>query len=122
MVVYVDGKPIFVQNPKIKNAEAGDACDAQVPKVSNHRLSKNKGQSNANKSVTKIPYLLAAAAAAAASNQKKLDSAQPINNQTNQNFPCQNQQLKHDQDYLQIVSMFKQKNQKLHNPLKGCPL
>lgn len=116
MVVYVDGKPIFVKNPKINSAESNDANDAQVPRTSNSRFSKNKNQSNASKPVTKIPYLLAAAAAAAASNQRKLETTQTINNQQNSKFICQ--ELKHDQDYLQLVSMFKQKNEKLHNPLK----
>lgn len=114
MVVYVDGKPIFVKNPKINASESNDA---QVPRTSHSRLSKNKNQSSANKPVAKIPYLLAAAAAAAASNQGKIESTQTINNQ--QNSKLLRQESKQDQDYLQLVSMFKQKNEKLHNPLKS---
>ena len=147
MVIYVDGKPIFVQNPKKSEVTEGSK-DAQVPKTSINSKSsvfqsKNKSPttSNLNKPVTKIPYLLAAAAAAAASNHRK---QQQLNQQVlsqpkipepvslristddylrqgeydNPSPVYKQKELKHDQEYLQLVSMFKQKNEKLYNPLK----
>ncbi|CAF1022357.1 unnamed protein product [Brachionus calyciflorus] len=145
MVVYVDGKPIFVQNPKSKESEITDSSkDAQVPKASinsksNSRQSKSKTHSTSlNKPVAKIPFLLAAAAAAAASNHRKhqqimtpphipeptslhLSSDECIRPASYDHTSAQSykpKEFKHDQEYLQLVSMFKQKNEKLYNPLK----
>lgn len=147
MVVYVDGKPIFVQNPKLNS----DDCsrEAQVPKSSSRSNVKKLANtrqtkstiSNQTKPVAKIPYLLAVAAAAAASNHRK---QQQLTNQIQTSQQYQNmlqtptecirtldcsystnenvnkiKELKQDQEYMQLVSMFKQKNEKLYNPLKS---
>jgi hypothetical protein len=160
MVIYVDGKPIFVQNPKTE-ASIQNETPAVMGTTSSTRLYRSRGdsphsstsssasetsglmlgQSN-SKPVAKIPYLLAAAAAAAASNHRKLQqqihqfpkgnyingtassrsngtgikSAKSSGSSTQQ----QTNEIKHDQEYMQLVSMFKQKNEKLSfNPLSN---
>lgn len=156
MVVYVDGKPIFVQNPKVQQSSNEEALKefhetkTSSGQKSNTRQSKSKKSSSAsylNKPVAKIPYLLAAAAAAAASNHRKqqqlqtqMQQSQPKSttssaglrllestNECIRSIGCsfddtsntpKIKEIKHDQEYLQLVSMFKQKNEKLYNPLK----
>ena len=75
----------------------------------------------------KIPYLLAAAAAAAASNHRqsqqldKFHQSQILVSQNSINDSCEKNNLKkdskQDQEYLHIVSMLKEKNEKHFNPL-----
>lgn len=162
MVIYVDGKPIFVENPKLSASshtlqnETGystkehDKLQLQPEQFNSSfsdglksKISKSKSLTNANvnKPVTKIPYLLAAAAAAAAQNHRKQSmniNSNSINNNIQQleeqkriieSNECTRtlgigtslnkhvKELKHDQEYMQLVSMFRQKNAKLYNPL-----
>jgi hypothetical protein len=178
MVIYVEGKPIFVQNPALNTStqqnqqseglEVVNSNDA--PTVVNSKVfqpRKKRGRqrdsfttsadgsfgfnSNNNRPVAKIPYLLAAAAAAAASNKRKLyqqdtllpkshliggDSDTPggrvetrLTSALGHQLHYQQQQqphdadVKNDQEYMQLVSMFKQKNEKLSfNPLSNKSL
>jgi hypothetical protein len=193
MVVYVDGKPIFVQNPKTTDSSnqslnptpltsstslnSNENDNERIPEMKNNQTissdlnlvnrKKSKAStsntnsfkssnyiSNACKPVVKIPYLLAAAAAAT-SNQRKQQqsntssntngnklmtsnsdccarsSTYPIvqsnahNNHLNSNTKTSNNSknkvntdLKQDLEYIQLVSMLKQKNEKLFNPLE----
>jgi hypothetical protein len=101
MVVYVDGKPIFVQNSKAQTennilanrssannsdndlntrtkpvkSEKNSKSKSYISKKNANNNNNNNGQSNkssvSNRPVAKIPYLLAAAAAAAASNYRQ---------------------------------------------------
>lgn len=155
MVVYVDGKPIFVQNPKPTDTSAeqteSSKTSGSVEAKTNQKSSSGRPKSNTSlpksssfpstsncKPVAKIPYLLAAAAAAAASNHRK-NQQNPINNNTNINTnnstklvstDCarsssylitqsntNKKDLKQDQEYIQLVSLLRQKNEKLFNPL-----
>ena len=148
MVVYVDGKPIFVQNPKPtdNSATSRDENESRA-KCSPAGVSP---KSSSYKPVAKIPYLLAAAAAAAASNHRKQQQQQqnqaqtsvgkqistdcarsstyPIiqansktnannNNNSSSSSKCKSGELKQDTEYMQLVSLLKQKNEKLFNPL-----
>jgi hypothetical protein len=164
MVIYVDGKPIFVQNPKIETSIQNEAATATGAVVNaklyrsradsslSHRNTNGGVSSNStnseslmlgqcgSKPVAKIPYLLAAAAAAATSNHKKLQQqhhqfpkGQYVNvpgtsrstvagskstKSSGSTSQQQTSEIKHDQEYMQLVSMFKQKNEKLSfNPL-----
>ena len=180
MVVYVDGKPIFVQNPKLNdspnkdsnlesplstfNQPSENASEQIQIKSQKNESSRKKQQSNASnysfkssnfigtsacKPVVKIPYLLAAAAAAAASNQRKQQSNSANNTNTNKliisssdccarssTYPIMqsnahnsntneknkvkaNTDFKQDLEYIQLVSLLKQKNEKLFNPLQN---
>lgn len=116
MVVYVDGKPIFVQNPKGSNLPQQTQQQQDATKLPQNLLNtkssrttkiKSIEQQQPNQPIAKIPYLLAAAAAAAASNRCTMQSAK---------------KEKNDHEYQQVVSMFKQKNEKLFNPLQSNPL
>ena len=193
MVVYVDGKPIFVQNPKTTDSSNHENSNT-TPSTSFNSLNSNEKDnehisemkhnqtissdlnlvnrkkskastnsfkssnyiSNSCKPVVKIPYLLAAAAARATSNQRKQQqsntsnntngnklmisnpdccarsSTYPIvqsnthNNHLNSNAKTStnsknkvNTDLKQDLEYIQLVSMLKQKNEKLFNPLQN---
>ena len=167
MVIYVDGKPIFVQNPKIieTSAKESNKVIAYRAKTDPIVSVENNVIVTTSKPVTKIPYLLAAAAAAASSNHRKqhgqksqATSTATVSDNHNQacaindpgqlvyhtssnyvkstpiiiqqqttiaNLPSKsfNREIRHDQEYMQLVSMFKQKNEKLSfNPLlnKGC--
>ena len=156
MVVYVNGKPIFVQNPKSENNSLLDinnncsvskVIENEKPKIKAYQPRKviqSTKSSPQNRPVAKIPYLLAAAAAAAASNHRKQEhnmlkyqqqnsriisydstknSAQRSNtpsalkgstkSQTGSTPVKPVKELKQDQEYLQLVSMLKQKNEKL---------
>lgn len=148
MVVYVDGKPIFVQNPNIDQN-----------KTINVTKSEPKSYRKTIEPITMMPYLLATAAAAAQNHRRKLNnsiqsqlanaplkSSSPSSYHHHHNYnninsddsssECvrtmgvvggvsnsgngngnKSQELKHDQEYMQLVSMFKRKNEKLHNPL-----
>ena len=175
MVVYVDGKPIFVQNPQVnepsrhtsdptlsttvssehesdqssqqreskpisRKKQCISSSTSSVPKVSNFL-------GNSCKPVAKIPYLLAAAAAAAASNHRKQQkntsnapnkplsstdccarsSTYPImqtHSSGNTSVKSSNPKVKSvdvkpDLEYIQLVSLLKQKNEKLFNPLQN---
>ena len=124
MVVYVDGKPIFVQNPKGSNQ---NTIPQQIQQKLSQQLSENQNNIEGAKfnnenppkhtnratrikpaasshQIAKIPYLLAAAAAASSSN-------------TNRCAIGTAKKDKNDHDYQQLVSLFKQKNEKLFNPL-----
>jgi hypothetical protein len=116
MVVYIDGKPIFVQNPKT-NEHTQDEKQFENVLNSINRLNESEKRPVSPRStsaissirkkcntqpIAKIPFLLAAAAAAAT---------------TNRNNTMNRKEGKYDQEYQQLVSMFKQKNEKLHNPL-----
>lgn len=102
MVVYVDGKPVFIQNPKI-------------PLTNQNQTSNTQGSSTkSNQPVAKIPYLLAAAAAAAAAAQSRCTLTSQNDNISPQ---VPKKEIKKDYEYQQIVSMLKQKNEKLYNPL-----
>lgn len=157
MVVYVDGKPIFVQNPKPTDTSAEQTevskTSGGVEVKTSQKSSSGRPKSNTSmpksssfpstsncKPVAKIPYLLAAAAAAAASNHRK-NQQNPINSNTNNNnnnnsstklvsTDCarsssylitqsntNKKDLKQDQEYIQLVSLLRQKNEKLFNPL-----
>ena len=76
MIVYVDGKPVLVQNPKSENQKLNTDIgnSSNRTKKSNKELTKNTKNSNksnlTNRPVAKIPYLLAAAAAASTHRQK----------------------------------------------------
>ncbi len=180
MVVYVDGKPIFVQNPKLNDSPNKDS-NLESPLLSTfnqpnensseriqvksqkNESSRKKQQSTASnysskssnfigtscKPVVKIPYLLAAAAAAAASNQRKQQSNNANNTNANKliisssdccarssTYPIMqsnahnsntneknkvkvNTDFKQDLEYIQLVSLLKQKNEKLFNPLQN---
>jgi hypothetical protein len=171
MVVYVDGKPIFVESSKLKQPSSESTTnsvklnhkliqfaktnklDSTAPTVSSSSspVKLNTGLHSStslpstpnNKPVTKIPYLLAAAAAA--SNNRKLkqssklvlsdcarSSCYLINNNNTQSKIKDSTSLlsntssdasssfstiRQDHEYNQLVSMFRQKNEKLHNPL-----
>lgn len=180
MIVYVDGKPIFVQNPKLANSNNQNSFhnnkdnhvlvnnsteniefDVGNKKQKQSRKSSKNSSTSVNKPIAKIPYLLAAAAAAAASNHRKQQQQQQLLQQQQQQLIQQQQnnfqkvqyntnqkviintndttsrnsstaltvnpgisnnetckkELKQDQEYLQLVSMLKQKNEKLYNPL-----
>ena len=142
MVVYVDGKPIFVQNPTPTNFSATSPPNEQISvKTLRKKDTKpEKGEPPGHKPksfkrapssglVTKIPYLLAAA-----SNHRKqqshIQNYQSLNCHENMSAkrsyanpvlggsakrPPTNQamDLKRDQEYLQLVSMLRQKNEKL---------
>jgi hypothetical protein len=124
MIVYVDGKPIFVKNPINQNSKAESLKKSNCAEI-NFKES-FKSQVN-NKPLPKIPYLLAAAAAAAASNHRqsqqldKFHQSQILVSQNSINDSCEKNNLKkdskQDQEYLHIVSMLKEKNEKLFNPL-----
>jgi hypothetical protein len=154
MVVYVDGKPIFVQNPKLADTSNPQTDVAKtnggVEVKTNQKSSSGRPKSNTSmpkstsfpgtstcKPVAKIPYLLAAAAAAAASNHRKTQQNQTtniINSNANTKLvsndcarsssylltpsnPNKIKDLKQDQEYMQLVSLLRQKNEKLFNPL-----
>ena len=156
MVVYIDGKPVFVKNPKTTSNQTNSVpneiskdvlkiktLQKRTPKLANEsdkipKASFSKSAQNPAP-VAKIPYLLARAAAAAASNQRQQQTSNM------QKYPYQksssrvichggngntaksilsgnskrapdggaNIDLKHDQEYLQLVSMLRQKNEKL---------
>ena len=124
MIVYVDGKPIFVKNPISQNSKAESLNKSKCAEI-NFKESL-KSQVN-NKPSPKIPYLLAAAAAAAASNHRqsqqldKFHQSQTLVSQNSIKDSCEKNNLKkdskQDQEYLHIVSMLKEKNEKLFNPL-----
>lgn len=190
MVVYVDGKPIFVENPKPKQ-QTSDSTSVRLNHQlirfakSNLKQNDNDNQTKNNdslsvqnspikvsadlpssaslpstpvsKPVTKIPYLLAAAAAAASSSNRRNKNSQSnklISNDCarsscyliNNNVSTQSisnkfkikdsplllsskssssssltnpklTSLKQDHEYNQLVSLFRQKNEKLYNPL-----
>ena len=133
MVVYVDGKPIFVKNPVLN--------DTNQSNMINQDSSRNANK----KPPAKIPYLLAVAAATAASNHReqqqiiaatkedkeflpyghaaselrqdsesqRMKSRKRLHNQTSDSKEGSDM----EQDYIQLVSMLKQKNQKLNNDL-----
>ena len=181
MVVYVDGKPIFVENSKLKQSTTATTTTTESTNSVklNHKLIqfvKTNGQNKdndshtrtplsssspvklnpnlqsssislpstptSNKPVTKIPYLLAAAAAA--SNNRKLKQSSKLvlsdcarsscylinNTQSKLKVPSilspassssssssSSSTNKQDHEYHQLVSMFRQKNEKLYNPL-----
>ena len=126
MIVYVDGKPIFVQNPTVQTTSSSSSADNDQHKREKKPVDKSLKES---KPVAKIPYLLAAAAAAAASNhrqhQQQMQKFQQQNlrllstdeSSAESNLKSSINNFKPDQEYLNIVSMFKQKNEKLFNPL-----
>lgn len=164
MVVYVDGKPIFVQNPKttsdqtnsVPNEQSNDVLKIKTFQKRTHKLANEsdktlglRPKASSSKSaqnsapVAKIPYLLARAAAAAASSHRQQQAsnmqkcqhqesssssarvichggngsttAKPILSGNSKRAPTggSNIELKHDQEYLQLVSMLRQKNKKL---------
>lgn len=167
MVVYVDGKPIFVQKPKTPNNQTNSVPNEQsndvlkiktfqkrTPKLaseSDKTLMGSRPKASLSKSaqnsapVAKIPYLLARAAAAAASSHRQQQAsnmqkyqhqqssssssrviclggngsttAKPNLSGNSKRAPAvgagSNIELKHDQEYLQLVSMLRQKNEKL---------
>jgi uncharacterized C2H2 Zn-finger protein len=138
MVVYVDGKPIFVQNPKPKDSSAnrdGPKSDDLKQQCSSSTAFKSSKNLLGCKPV--VPYLLAAAAQAAATNHRKQQQLQSSNviSSGNGGESCarsstypQSQsttnptkvkviELKQDLEYVQLVSLLKQKNEKLFNPL-----
>lgn len=122
MIVYVDGKPIFVQNPAKTTQNEPDNTAKPVKTIRESTMSSLQSK----KPVAKIPYLLALAANSAASNHRqqqiqkfqhqnfKLLSNESSLKETNNN---KHSETKPDQEYLQLVSLFKQKNEKLFNPL-----
>jgi len=122
MIVYVDGKPIFVKNP-ISQSSNNESLKKNVE--INFKESLNSHTKNNSKPSPKIPYLLAAAASTAASNHRqsqqleKFHQSQILVSQNSIN--CEKINLKkdskQDQEYLHIVSMLKEKNEKLFNPL-----
>jgi hypothetical protein len=124
MIVYVDGKPIFVKNP-ISQSSNNESLKKNVE--INFKESLNSHTKNNSKPSPKIPYLLAAAAAAAASNHRqsqqldKFHQSQILVSQNSIKDSCEKNNLKkdskQDQEYLHIVSMLKEKNEKLFNPL-----
>ena len=125
MVVYVDGKPIFVQNPKGSNH---NSIPQQIQQKLSQQLSENQTNENngvrvnpsienntkhtnratriksapTQHQITKIPYLLAAAAAASNTSRCAIGNVK---------------KEKNDHEYQHLVSLFKQKNEKLFNPL-----
>jgi hypothetical protein len=122
MVVYVDGKPIFVQNPKgsnhntipqqiqqklsqqlSENQNNGVRVNPSIENTTKHTNRATKIKSTPNQhQITKIPYLLAAAAAASNTNRCAIGNVK---------------KEKNDHEYQHLVSLFKQKNEKLFNPL-----
>lgn len=130
MIVYVDGKPIFVQNPTVQATSTSMSTSSSVDHDKNQKHKKPVEKSlKESKPVAKIPYLLAAAAAAAASNHRQHQQQMQKFQQQNLRLLSTNEStaesklknsinnFKPDQEYLNIVSMFKQKNEKLFNPL-----
>lgn len=100
MVVYMNGKPIFIQNPNLipsstKSNESGEQEKIRIPyaeiestpKLSVHNPETILKTENSHQSVLSV------------------------------NTKHKNGQISNDMDYLQLVSMFKQKNEKLFNPL-----
>ena len=137
MIVYVDGKPIFVQNPAAVQttsalSSSSSSSDNEKNKLKTAKKTVEKSLKE-SKPAAKIPYLLAAAAAAAASNHRAQVSEMQKFQQQNLRLMSMNKpqaaepspkakifstrDAKPDQDYLNIVSMLKQKNEKLFNPL-----
>ena len=120
MIVYVDGKPIFVQNPA-KTTAQNEPDNTAKPVKSIRESTMSSLQSK--KPVAKIPYLLALAANSAASNHRQQQKFQQQNlKQLSHESSLKESNNKHsetkpDQEYLQLVSLFKQKNEKLFNPL-----
>ena len=125
MVVYVDGKPIFVQNSKGSNNSIPQQIQQklfqqqqQQQQIENQpiankssfdgskqtiRATKIKASTLSQQSqITKIPYLLAAAAAATNPSRCTIGALK---------------KEKNDHEYQHLVSLFKQKNEKLFNPL-----
>lgn len=122
MVVYVDGKPIFVQNPKgsnhntipqqiqqklsqqlSENQNNGVRVNPSIENTTKHTNRATKIKSTPNQhQITKIPYLLAAAAAASNTSRCAIGNVK---------------KEKNDHEYQHLVSLFKQKNEKLFNPL-----
>lgn len=121
MVIYIDGKPVFLKKSQIK--VPNQINDSNKTNFKKEKL--NKTTTNVtftNRPVVKMPYLIAAAATTSSNQfqnnnlqqQKCLNSKQLETKNSNQESM---QICRPDQDYLQIVSMLKQKNEKLVNPL-----
>ena len=117
MVVYVDGQPIFVKHP-----------DASMLASSSLAASEKANK----KQAAKIPYLLAVAAATASSNHREQQTQMGDSSQfrPEKELRVKSRKRLHsqtsadskegsdtEQDYFQLVSMFKQKNQKLSHAL-----
>jgi len=130
---------ITKRNASLSEMGSSFYSSKKVPKPNN--FSKSSPSTLSNKPVAKIPYLLAAAAAAASSNQRKQQTqqVQAYKNQfisTNKIVSSEcarsscytlissnhlnmksSKDLNKEQEYIQLVSLLKQKNEKLFNPL-----
>jgi hypothetical protein len=143
MTFYVDDKPEFVESPKPGVTEpVADSLSILLKARKNIRPEYAKKGFNVHtlqrpllkvkQPVAKIPYLLAAAAAAAASNHHQQHYNMQKYQQQNSRIISDNDRfkksvmngesgtssnfvrdLKQDQEYIQLVSMLKQKNEKL---------
>lgn len=137
MVVYVNGKPIFVKNDQSRQSTLGNGTDttneskAFSNKKTEHQLIpiNQIGKQNIHNRPAKIPYLLEAAASKSNLNnryhrissqdtlpktQKKIIYKSPLTT-SSQAVKTVNETIdsKQDQEYMQLVSLLRQKNEKL---------
>ena len=120
MIIYVDGKPIFVKkNQTGTSPQFNELNKSNILIDDNKDLRLTSSSTNSKKAVAKIPYLLAAAAVTSnrQSNSKQIQKNTNSKLIAETKVPIQESNNRLDQDYLQIVSMLKQKNEKLINPL-----
>ena len=118
MVVYVNGKPIFVQNANLKqqmqeNGKGGG--EKSYNHISNTHLLPTR---------VKIPYMEIIQQSNMTQNldHKSSSSSSSTSSTTSINVlesKRQKRSLDQDQEYLQLVSMFRQKNEKLYNPMSS---
>lgn len=120
MVVYVDGKPIFVQNPNLidptmneRDLPLSRASSQHQQQPARVRIPYAEIESNRSsreaKSVATTSYHLG---------DTRLDTTKPVvGTSTTSRQAAKGQQSSRDMEYMQLVSMFKQKNEKLFNPM-----
>ena len=101
MVVYMNGKPIFIKNPNLiqpsstKSNESGEPEKIRIPYAE----------------IESTPQL------AMQHSETMLKTGNSHQAVLSVNTKHKNGQISNDMDYVQLVSMFKQKNEKLYNPL-----
>lgn len=112
MVVYVNGKPIFVQNANLKQQQQQQTSNEKITSSSYNHISNTSSLPTR----VKIPYM-----EIQSNMSQNLDHRATLKNAVLEAKQLQKQQrnvaVDQDHEYLQLVSMFKQKNEKLFNPL-----
>lgn len=122
MVVYVDGKPIFVQNPNLIDPTMNERDIPMSRASSQHHQQQQPAR-------VRIPYAeiesnrssREAKSMATTSyhvDDVRRDTTKPVvGTSTASRQAAKGQQSSRDMEYMQLVSMFKQKNEKLFNPM-----